>query len=126
MKTKIFSHGNTLGIESSLDKCKFMNDPTDNNQVGMICSIDEVEITQEAIDVIRKAEREAGSFAEIMLSTFGDSTTGSISILGKGFTMIHKPMISRNCDISILDQFKPVKIDLPEDFIVAVKENFPE
>lgn len=111
----IFEHMGEIGAKSDLKNGRFMNDPEQKNQLGVVVSVDDVEIQPNAVEVIKKFPRENGSFADLMLMG------NSIAILEKG---IHAPIcISRDCDLSTLDKIKTTNKETPRDFIEHVESN---
>ena len=115
MKTKIFSYKNFIGAETDLDKGVFLNDPRGNGQLGCVVALEEIEITKEAKDLLRKATREGGSFAPIMIDE------GSIGLLGhwKHLFNLDAPVLSRDCDLSVLDKLADSEIAIPQEFKAA-------
>lgn len=117
MKTRIFAYKGILGAETDLENGVFANDPKASGQLGCIIPIEEIEITQKAIDLLKKAPREGGSFASIMIME------NHIGIMGfwKHAFKDGNLCISRDCELSILD--KLVITDyIPEDFKSFVDE----
>lgn len=55
MKTKVFGYKGIIGAETDLKQGVFLNDPMATGQCGCIVSVDELEINQEAIDILRTA-----------------------------------------------------------------------
>lgn len=117
MKTKIFAYKGILGAETDLKKGKFLNKPLEVGQLGCIISTSEVKITKEAIELLKKAPREGGSFAPIMLTKHSDGES-SISLMG-----FHKHLfegedlcIGKICDTSILENCSKL-LKIPQDFI---------
>lgn len=122
MKTAfIFSYKGNLAATSDLQSGKFLNDPTQSGQLGVVISSDEVKITQEAKDLLKTAKRDGGSFSEIMLTRHtgqgkksGESSLGMIGAgkhnFGRDFS------IGRDCDLSVVDDFAVVDKEAPEDF----------
>lgn len=113
MKTKIFSHKNFIGAETDLDNGVFLNDPKGEGQLGCVVALAEIEITKEAKELLRTAKREGGSFASIMIDK------GSIGLFGFGKHLfdLDKPVVSRDCDLSALDDLADSDIEVPSEFI---------
>jgi hypothetical protein len=127
MKTKIFAYKGVVGAESDLKNGKFMNDPYSPGQLGLVINANEVEISKEAKDLIRKAPREGGSFAPIMLSEHGNGTT-SIGLMGfwKHIFSGEDLCISRDCDLSALDKCKTVENNPPKEFVNLIDKNIKQ
>lgn len=121
MKTRIFAYKGNLGATTDLENGKFLNDLTKPDQLGCVIDTKEVEITKDAKELIKKAKREGGSFAEIMLTkhTAGGS---SIGLLGFGKHQFGKDFnIGRDCDLSVLDDCIEMNDDIiPEDYKIFI------
>lgn len=118
MKTKIFAYKGILGAETDLENGIFLNNPKASGQLGCVIPIEEIEITQEAIDLLKKAPREKGSFAPITLME------NNIGLLG-----FHKHLfkdedlcIGRDCKLSTLDKLTVVDY-IPDDFKEFINEH---
>jgi hypothetical protein len=127
MKARIFSHKGVVGAITDLENGKFLNDPKAKAQLGCVISTDEVQITKEAKEIIKGAPREGGSFAAIMLTKHHESiveTKGksSIGLMGYGYHVFNGPdlCISRDCDLSVLEDCEEVDLEVPSDFIQLV------
>lgn len=121
MKTKIFSYKNFIGAETDLDKGKFLNNPKAEGQLGCVVPVEEILITKEAKNLLLKAKREGGSFASMMI-TKHEKEGGSIGLLGhwKHAYCLDDAVLSRDCDLSLLNDLEEVNIDIPEDFMEYV------
>lgn len=121
MKTKIFAYKGHVGAVTDLENGKFMNNIESSGEMGCVISTTEVQITNDAKEIIKTAKREGGSFAEMMLTKhtnveeFGKS---SIGLLGFGYHLLGKEFkIGRDCDLSVLDDCEVVGNDIiPEEF----------
>lgn len=116
MKTRVFGYKGVLGATTDLEKGKFLNDPMAIGQCGCIVSIDELEINQEAIDLLRTATVGSDDIAEIMLGK------NYICLLG-----FHKHIIdleiTSSCDKTLLNRLIPTTFDIDPDFINFVEKN---
>jgi hypothetical protein len=116
MKTQIFAYKGNLGISIDMENGKFINNPTDSGQLGCVVDTTEIQITKEAKELIKRAKREGGSFADLML-TKHTSGGSSIGILGFGkVNMGTDFMIGRDCELSILDDTEEVELQIPEEY----------
>ena len=118
MKTEIFAYKNFIGALTDIDNGKFLNDPRGEGQIGCVVPVDEILITKEAKDLLLKAKREGGSFSPIMLIKALDGRC-SIGLLGleKHAYNADGALISRDCDLSVLDNMLDSEIGIPKDFI---------
>jgi hypothetical protein len=122
MKTKIFAYKGALGAETDMEKGKFINKPLDDGQLGCVICVTEIEITQEAVNLLKSASREGGSFGPIMLTKHGGeiakTSPASIGLMGFGkhLFMSEQVALGKSCDKEILDLCTIVEIEVPEEF----------
>lgn len=117
---KIFAYKGNVGIDVD-DTGTFINDPFAEYQLGAVIATSEVEISKEAKDIIRKAKREGGSFAEFMLTEHEDTDPkygkSSIAVMGLGKIHLGNDFkIGRLCTPSVLDDCTEVPNEVPEDY----------
>lgn len=124
MKTKIFEYKGNLAANTDLENGKFINNPKEGGQLGCVVHTNEIEITKAAKDLIKKARRESGSFAPLMLTKHADDSGSSIGLFGfwkhnfgKDFT------IGRDCDLSILEDCTEIEMEAPEDYKTFIDSN---
>ena len=117
----IFAYNGNLGMIINAEG-KFINDPFSPGQLGAVISTNEVEISKEAKELIKKANREGGSFAELMLTTHADSSVeshgkSSIGVMGMGYVHLGTNFsIGRTCSLSALEDCTEVENNPPEDY----------
>jgi hypothetical protein len=123
MKTKIFAYKDYVGVDANMSEGKFINDIKSPGQLGIVVSINEIEISKEAKDIIRSAGREGGSFAPLMLTKHKDAGLehgdASIGVMGFGKIVVGKKgeiNIGRTCDKDVLDMIPDSVVEPPEDF----------
>jgi hypothetical protein len=117
MTAKIFAYKGNIGIDIDMDGT-FLNDPKGKGQLGCVISTKEVEISPEAIELIKSAKRGGGSFSELMLTKHanGDGFS-SIGVMGFGKIHLGKEFeIGRTCDTSILADCSVGESEAPEDY----------
>ena len=113
----IFAYKGNVAVEIDMDNGKFINDLTQPGQLGCVIDSKEVEITQEAKDIIFKAKREGGSFSELMLTEHADGSGSSIGVLGFGKCFLGKDFkIGRDCEKGVLEHLEVVDKEAPQDF----------
>lgn len=116
MTAQIFTYKGNLGISIDMEDGKFLNDVYHPGQLGCVIPTEEVEISPDAKQYIKNLPREGGSFAPLMLTKHTDGTS-SIGILGFGKVNLGKEgTISRDCDLSVLDDCKETEIEAPDDY----------
>lgn len=117
----IFAYNGNLGMTISA-KGKFINDPFAPGQLGAVISTDEVEISKEAKVLIKKAKRDGGSFAELMLTKHaGDAVKAhgksSIGVMGMHHVHLGQDFsIGRTCSLSVLEDCTEIENNPPEDY----------
>jgi len=120
--TKIFAYKENLGAMTDLDNGEFINDPKVPGQLGCVVDCKNVDITKEAKELIKKAKREGGSFAALMLTKHAetvDKKMGEGSIGLAGFWKHHygtEVEIGRDCELEVLELCNEVEIEVPEDY----------
>lgn len=123
MTTKFFAYKGYVGATTDIENGKFLNDLTQAGQLGIVVDTTEIEMSKEAKEIIKKAPREGGSFAQLMLTKHdaGGSSIGMVEIspihfLGNDFK------IGRTCTTSILNDCTEVENDVPKGFMEVVDE----
>lgn len=122
MRTIIFGYKGIIGAETDLDKGKFLNDPKAGGQLGVVVPVEEIDINKEALELLKKAKREGGSFAPIMLtkhsSQYEGESKASVGLMGFWKHLFHGEdlCIGRDCDTSILDLCNVTEVNIPQDF----------
>jgi len=117
MKTKIFGYKGIVGAQTDLENGVFINQPLAHGQCGCIVSVDELEIDQEAIDLLKQAQVGCDDVTEIMLGK------DYICLLGFWLHVIPSPpVITSSCDKTLLDRLVPAKFDINPEFIEYVEE----
>lgn len=117
----IFAYNGNLGMIVNAEG-KFINDPFAPGQIGSVISTNEVEISKEAKDLIKKAKRDRGSFAELMLTNHTGSAVeahgkSSIGVMGMGYVHLGtKFSIGRTCSLSALEDCAEIENNPPEDY----------
>ena len=130
MRAQIFAYEGVLGAITDPENGLFLNDPKQPGQLGVVIPVEEIDITSEAISLLKAAKREGGSFSSIMLTrhSANDMTSkasiGLLGGLGKAVFTGDDLMIGRDCDTSILDMCTVKEDILPLDFVDFVKNNF--
>lgn len=116
MKTQIFAYKNIVGISAG---DKFINDPTQPGQLGCVVDIKEIEISQEAFDVLGKLKKCGGSFADVMCWKGAGLNEGQtyFAWLGGFKTMITlQNEADRDFNPSLLKPQIVDNLEVPQDF----------
>jgi len=120
MKTQIFAYKKNLGATTDIEGGTFINNIKAPGQLGCVVSTSEIQISKEAKELIRKASREGGSFAEIMLTKHSNSDEHGKSSIGlMGFRLHHFGKdfnISRDCELSVLEDCEEVVDNTPDGY----------
>lgn len=127
MKTQIFAYKNNLGATTDIEGGTFINDIKGPGQLGCVISTSEIQISTDAKELIRKASREGGSFAEIMLTKHNDNNVHGKSSIGlMGFRLHHFGEdfnISRDCELSVLEDCEEVVDNIPQGYKDFIDKN---
>lgn len=118
MKTQVFAYKGALGVKTDLDKGKFLYDPYDKDRVGLCVSLDEIEITQEAIDLINSLPLDTRCYSPFAVYLDYISMIGFWSHFFTGEDIY----LNRDCDLTELNKLTPTDIELPKEFIEAVEK----
>ncbi len=124
MNTQIFSYKGVVGAITDIKNGEFINDVKEQGQLGCVIDTKNVDITKEAKELIRRAPREGGSFAAIMLTRHEDKSS-SIGLFGFGKHMFadESLCIGRTCTLSVLEDMNEVKIEIPKGFITEIESS---
>lgn len=120
---RFFSHNGFVGAISDLKNGTFINDINNARQLGVVVAIEHVAMPSEVKEIIRKNYmREGGSFAQTMITR---GIRPNIAVFGKEFHMLStedgKYIISRDCDLSLLDEV-PETDNVPDpDFVLYIE-----
>ena len=119
-----------MGTITDPENGLFLNDPKQPGQLGVVIPVEEIDITSEAISLLKAAKREGGSFSSIMLTRHSSddvkskASIGLLGGLGKSIFTGENLMIGKDCDTAILDMCTIKKDILPLNFVDFVKNNF--
>lgn len=124
---KIFAHKGCVGAVCDLENGKFLNDLKDKKQIGVVVHTDDVEISSEALEVLKKANKIGGSFSSVMLTSHsGCSKEGSVALLSKNrnYFIGNNINIGRTCDKEVLKWISVNdSIEVPQGFKDIVEGN---
>lgn len=99
----------------------YINNPNAPGQMGTVIDTKDISITKSAKEVISKAKRGGGSFAELMLTKHAEGGESSIAVMGFGKVYLGSIFeIGRECDISVLEDCHEEEIETPADFLQFV------
>jgi len=120
MTAKIFEYKGNVAFDIAMDG-KFINDPFGPNQLGCVISTKEIEISPAAIEVIKRAKREGGSFSTLMLTKHSQpdaENPSSIAVVGGGKVHLGTDIsIGRDCDLEVLNDCVIVEdMEAPDDY----------
>ena len=126
MRTKIFAYKGVIGAETDLDNGIFLNDPKSEGQLGVVVPVEEIDITPDAVFLLKSAPKEGGSFAPIMLTLHSNAadteSKASIGLFGfwKHLFRGSDLCIGRTCNTSVLELCNITDIEIPKEFIEVV------
>lgn len=118
MNAQIFEYKGFIGATTDLENGEFINDPTEDGQLGCVVASENVDISPTAKKVIKESyQREGGSFAEFMLTSYSDDSGSSVGFLGFHRHHLGRSVcIGRDCDLDVLDNLNEVEIEVPDDY----------
>lgn len=118
---KIFAYEGYVGAQINMDG-KFLNNPDSQHELGCVIHTRDVTITPTAVNIIKRARRGNGSFAELMLTRHSDGSS-SVGLLGRGKVMLGRDFhIGRECDTSVLQDCTVCEFAIPDDFVAYIIE----
>ncbi len=119
---KIFAYKGTLAAEIDMKNGKFLNNP--KKEMGCVINTKDIAITPQAVALIKRAGRQGGSFAEIMLTKHADGSGSSIGLMGSGKVSFgHMFSIGRDCDTSVLNDCFICELEIPDDYQKHIDSN---
>lgn len=119
MKTQIFAYNGVVGVDIN-ENTKFLNNPTSGSELGMVIHTKDLQITQEAKDILSNEQnfvRQGGSFASFMATMHANGDGGSLAFMG-----FYKPALSfphdlgRDCDLAAINEIEVVEVPVDEGF----------
>lgn len=128
MKTKVFAHGGWVGIESNPKAEGLINDPSQAGQLGYVLDASHVEVSKEAIEVLKTIRRGGGSLGEVDCFKVTDGKV-VFGWLGRELKAVNPAdsEVARDTDFSLLEQVATiVPNDPPKEFVEAVDEFLAE
>ena len=125
MKTQIFAYDGIVGIKAG---SAFVNDPTQPGQLGCIVKVDEVEITEDAYNILCSLDRSNDVLGDVSCWAANDKLN-YFSWMGISNRFLTPGCVGdRDFNPSLLKD-KITSIEVPDDFIVMVlkykSENHP-
>lgn len=113
MKTQIFEYKGFIGIVAG---DQFVNDPYDSGQIGFLVNISEIEITQSALDELKKVKKVGNSLADLMCYKTNERARFFGWVGGNQIIFMAQEVYGdRDYTPSLLES-QVVNIDSPEDF----------
>jgi hypothetical protein len=115
MRTKVFAYKGIVGIDSTYDTEGLINDPLNQDQVGFMLDADYLDITQEAIDLLKTIQVVQDEMASIAIFKAADDKVYFGWMGGCKLAIDPKKYKGDNSyDASLLT--KVCKIIVPEEF----------
>lgn len=111
--TKIFAYNGRVGIEAG---DKFINDPTQEGQLGCVVDLKDVIISREALGILMKIGKSLDSIGDVMCWEC-DNGQQCFAWLGGFKHLVHmRAEGDRDYDPTLLES-RIKKVDPPKDFI---------
>jgi hypothetical protein len=120
-RTSVYVYGGFFGVHMQTEVNKggykqettvpagILNDPTKKGQLGVVMDSKYCDFSQEAIDVLKAAKREVGSFASVVCDSKAFGWCGGTRFICE----VSDLTIGRDCDPS---HYLPADIEAPQDF----------
>ena len=120
-RTQIFSYNGWIGIKSGLKVDGLLNNPMEKNQLGFVVDTEFVDITPEALELLKKVPRSGDDIGEVDIWKTNDGKI-IIAWLGPWIKMFKPEDItgSNTYDASLIT--KTINFEPDHDFIEAVKK----
>lgn len=126
---KFFEYNGFVGATTDIENGVFLNDLKSSGQMGCVVHTNFVVMSEAAKKLIMNANREGGSFSNLMLTRHADNSGASVGVLGFYNHFISNSnrtiSIGRDCDKSILDSIKVEDVEAPDDFKEFIDSEFP-
>ncbi len=117
-----FEYKGAIAAQIDIEEGSFLNNPKDKGQMGCIVKTSNIGLPKEVKEAILKDHhRKGGSFASMMLTKHTNGNC-SIGLLGFSKFLLRESSkdsieISRNCDLSVLDECVEIENNPPQGFI---------
>lgn len=118
MRTKVFAHKGVIGIQSDVNAEGLLNKPLENGQLGFVIDAKFVDISQDALILLKEIKRSCDDIGDVDIYKSGDKVI--FSWLGgplKGFRP-SEVSGSNSYDASVVSAINGV--ETPEDFMAYV------
>jgi len=121
-RTQIFSHNGWVGIKSGLKVDGLLNNPMEKGQLGFVVDTKFVDITPEALELLKKVPQSGDDIGEIDIWKTNNGII-LLSWLGSAMKMFKSEEItgSRCYDASLIT--KTVNFEPDPDFIKVAKKS---
>jgi hypothetical protein len=77
MRTTVFAYKKVIGIQSDVKAEGLINDPTQPGQLGFIINAKFVDISPEALILLKKIKKSRDAIGDVMADSFGEEVTFS-------------------------------------------------
>lgn len=116
--TQVFAYKHLIGIQSHPKAVGMLNDPTAAGQMGFICDASQVQMSQEALDLLSKIPLSRDCIGDIMAYPAGKKFIlgwlgGPYALIGGGATL------SRDCKPKELHKFVQIVPNAPSAEFMA-------
>lgn len=112
MRTQVFAHKGVIGIKSSPTAEGLLNDPTKPGQLGFVCDAAFVDISPEALELLKKVPKSGDDIGDVDVFNTNDGKV-IFSWLGGPLTSIDVKNASGSStyDASLLKACDSVQVD---------------
>ena len=88
MRTTVFAYKNAIGIQSDVKAEGLLNDPSQPGQLGFIINAKFVDISPEALVLLKKIKKSGDAIGDVMTDKHGDNVM--FSFLGGPLALLSK------------------------------------
>jgi hypothetical protein len=115
MRTKVFAYKGVVGVESSYKAEGLINHPAEPGQLGFVVDANFVDISKEALDILKTIKRSSDDIGDIDIFAAKDIVcfcwTGSCKQVIKpdyfeGSNTYDPSLITRTCEVEVPEEFK--------------------
>jgi hypothetical protein len=115
MRTKVFAYKGIVGIESSYNAKGLINDPSQPGQLGFVVDANFVDISKEALDILKTIKRSLDDMSDIDIFKSKDAVCfcwvgGAKTAIDPerhtGSNSYNAYLITKTCEIEVPEDFK--------------------
>jgi len=122
-RTKVFAYRGLIGIKSTWDAEGLINDPTADGQLGFVIDASHVDISEEALGLLKKIKKSSDDIGDVMAYKAQDGMTIFAWMGGIQRVLTNQHEADNEYDPSTLTT---TEVEIPEDFKEYVDNSWAE